>query len=148
MFKVFNFVTRTHDVATVTQTKYDDCDGENPLALATEGPASITLTTSGFNYFICTLQAGGHCNNGLRLAVNVSVATNATAPPPPTTPTPTTPVPPLPPTSPTPSPSRKWTASPSPSPSFVSSARMVVVGGAFSFLVGMIGIVVMGMLMV
>lgn len=184
-FVVFNFETRTHDVATVTQDKYEKCDGESPLDLHTEGPASITLTASGFNYFICTLQAGGHCNNGLRLAVNVNAATNVTAPPPPpppppTTPTPSPPPPPtqtplppppltqtpswppttftpspppmstpsLPPTpTPSPSPTRKWTGSPSPSPSFVSSARMVVAGASSSFVVGVFGIVVMGMVM-
>uniref|UniRef100_A0A7N0TZL8 Phytocyanin domain-containing protein n=1 Tax=Kalanchoe fedtschenkoi TaxID=63787 RepID=A0A7N0TZL8_KALFE len=122
---VFNFATGAHDVATVTKDKYDDCDGDSPMALVTQGPASITLTTSGMNYFICTVGNGNHCSAGQKLAVNVTTATSGTTPPPP------------PPSS---SPSPTGARSPPPPP---NSAHAVT--GGSSFLVGLValGLVVM-----
>ncbi|CAM8983852.1 unnamed protein product [Rhodiola kirilowii] len=84
---VFNFATGAHDVATVTKLNYDNCEDDTPLALATQGPARITLTTSGMNYFICTIS--NHCEGGQKLAVNVTATTSGTSPTPSSTPSPT-----------------------------------------------------------
>lgn len=138
MTLVFNFATGAHDVATVTKLNYDDCDDDMPIALVSAGPASINLTTAGMNYFICTI--GDHCEGGQKLAVNVSAATSGTTPSPPSA----TPSPPGATTSPPP-PSTTGTTSPPP-PATGGNSAASVAGG--SFLAGVVGAVVMGMMMV
>ncbi|XP_071742243.1 blue copper protein 1a-like [Rutidosis leptorrhynchoides] len=119
---VFNFTTGNHNVAEVSQAAYGPCTSTNPISMTTTGPASITLTTAGTHYYICTV--GGHCQIGQKLTVNVVGAATAPTTPPaaaPTTPPPTaaptpTPTPVSPPTvTPTPSPAPS-TTTPTPSP--------------------------------
>ncbi|KAI3711700.1 hypothetical protein L1987_70241 [Smallanthus sonchifolius] len=117
----FNFTTGIHDVAEVSQAAYDPCTTINPISITTTGPATVTLTTAGAHYYICTV--GTHCQIGQKLAINVSATPAAPATPPPATPTPPpVPTPVSPPTttpSPAPVPSTTTpppTSSPSPSP--------------------------------
>ncbi|KAK9069902.1 hypothetical protein SSX86_010298 [Deinandra increscens subsp. villosa] len=83
---VFNFTNGAHDVAEVSTAAYDSCTSTNPISLSTTSPTSLTLTTAGTHYYICTFTS--HCQIGQKLTINVS--TLATTPPT----TPTTPTPP------------------------------------------------------
>ncbi|CAI9262518.1 unnamed protein product [Lactuca saligna] len=150
---VFNFTNGDHDVAEVSAAAYGPCTATNPISLVTTGPASLTLTTAGTHYYICTFAS--HCQLGQKLTINVSADASTTPPsatpttpasPPTTIPTPplsapttpaspptispTTPDVPCPPTS---SPS----SSPSSPPTVVTSDRITPVpppsGGAPSF---------------
>ncbi|KAK9069901.1 hypothetical protein SSX86_010297 [Deinandra increscens subsp. villosa] len=81
---VFNFANGAHDVAEVSAAAYDPCTSTNPISLSTTSPTSLTLTTAGTHYYICTFTS--HCQIGQKLTINVSAA--ATTPPTtPTTPT-------------------------------------------------------------
>ncbi|PWA49984.1 cupredoxin [Artemisia annua] len=118
---VFNFTNGQHDVAEVTEAAYAPCTSTNPISINTTSPTSLTLTTPGAHYYICTFTS--HCQIGQKLTINVSASSTATPPsttpmipasPPPTgTPTPPsmTPTPPMTPTEPCPP-----TSSPSSSP--------------------------------
>ncbi|KAL0337478.1 UNVERIFIED_CONTAM: hypothetical protein Scaly_2022900 [Sesamum calycinum] len=115
---VFNFSTGLHDAAYVTKAGFDGCSSNSPIALATVGPASFTLNSTGEHHYICTF--GQHCSLGQKLAINVTAASTPTAPAPaPSSPTtPPTPAPtPTPTPTPTPSPSPSAPGAPSPSPS-------------------------------
>ncbi|XP_050371118.1 blue copper protein-like [Argentina anserina] len=70
---VFNFLNNSHDVAEVTKTNYESCGTSNPLSLYKNPPVRITLNTTGEHFFICTYA--DHCNNGQKLAINVSSST-------------------------------------------------------------------------
>lgn len=72
---VFNFTENQHDVAEVTNSAYDACNGTNPIFRQTSSPANITLQTVGEHYYICTFS--GHCNAGQKLAINVSRASSS-----------------------------------------------------------------------
>ncbi|XP_027123647.2 umecyanin-like [Coffea arabica] len=95
---VFNFVTNQHDVQQVPKASYDACNSNNAIGgMITDGPANVTLSSTGAHYFICTFN--GHCQAGQKLAISVSgsagtpganppartpaPATTPTAPPPP-----------------------------------------------------------------
>ncbi|KAL4564012.1 hypothetical protein LXL04_028061 [Taraxacum kok-saghyz] len=81
---VFNFTNGQHDVAEVSADAYGPCTANNPISLSTTTPTSLTLTTAGSHYYICTFTS--HCQIGQKLTINVSAA--ATTAPPSTTPTP------------------------------------------------------------
>ncbi|KAJ9548674.1 hypothetical protein OSB04_021217 [Centaurea solstitialis] len=66
---LFNFATGLHTVAEVTKEAYNNCDGQNPILLATTGPAKLTINTPGDHFYICTI--GPHCNFFLKLAIKV-----------------------------------------------------------------------------
>ncbi|GKV00703.1 hypothetical protein SLEP1_g13348 [Rubroshorea leprosula] len=51
---IFNW-TRTHNVAEVSQTDYDNYTTNNPLSIQQSSPANFTLTTSGSPCPICTV---------------------------------------------------------------------------------------------
>ncbi|XP_050216235.1 cucumber peeling cupredoxin-like [Mercurialis annua] len=91
---IFNFATGVHNVATVRLDDFSDCDtdSDDNIDLINSGPANITLTTSGMQYYICAFP--GHCLTGQKLAINVVAATTPSTPSPPSTPTPSTPPPP------------------------------------------------------
>ncbi|XP_059641606.1 umecyanin-like [Cornus florida] len=87
---IFNFSTNEHDVLQVSKVSFDACNSANAIGtLITQGPANITLTSSGDHYYICTV--GRHCQAGQKLAINVSGAPGAA--PTPSSITPTTPSP-------------------------------------------------------
>ncbi|VFQ67411.1 unnamed protein product [Cuscuta campestris] len=74
---VFKFTTGAHTVASVkTKKDYDSCTAGNPLLLESNGPATVTLNSTGEHYFICTL----HCTIGQKLTVNVSSAAKGSPP--------------------------------------------------------------------
>ncbi|KAL6286233.1 hypothetical protein ACE6H2_010623 [Prunus campanulata] len=157
---IFNFATNAHDVQQVPKASFDSCSSDNAIGSSiTTGPANVSLTSAGDNYFICTY--GTHCQSGQKLAITVSAAApgaspsapTSAPPPPPATTTPTTPSPssndpaacaPVP--SPSPSPSKagrptvKATPGSSPPPDN-SSSPSVVAGFTLSFL----SLVIMGL---
>ncbi|PWA47605.1 cupredoxin [Artemisia annua] len=128
---VFNFTNGQHDVAEVTEAAYGPCTSTNPISLNTTSPTSLTLTTPGAHYYICTFTS--HCQIGQKLTINVSASSTATPPsttsmtptsPPPTvTPTPPsmTPTPPMTPTEPCP---------PTPSPSLSPTSPPTITSGS------------------
>eukprot|EP00262_Sarcandra_glabra_P006364 TRINITY_DN18591_c0_g1_i2.p1 TRINITY_DN18591_c0_g1~~TRINITY_DN18591_c0_g1_i2.p1 ORF type:complete len:189 (+),score=15.61 TRINITY_DN18591_c0_g1_i2:95-661(+) len=85
---IFTFITGQHDVLQVPKERYDSCSGTAAIGSSiTTGPATVTLTSAGQHYFICTV--GTHCRLGQKLAV--SVVSSSTTAPPPTTPSGETP---------------------------------------------------------
>ncbi|XP_071908679.1 uncharacterized protein [Coffea arabica] len=76
---LFNFTTGSHDVAQVSRTSFDGCNSASPISLVRNGPANVTLNTTGEHYYICTFS--GHCNAGMKLAINVSAAPSTSPPP-------------------------------------------------------------------
>ncbi|XP_039165068.1 stellacyanin-like [Eucalyptus grandis] len=76
---VFNFNDGAHDVAEVTDTSFNSCDGTNTLSIFTAPPARITLATAGQHFFICTVP--GHCSLGQKVAINVTAPSPSGTPP-------------------------------------------------------------------
>ncbi|XP_010535261.1 PREDICTED: cucumber peeling cupredoxin-like [Tarenaya hassleriana] len=67
----FNFPTDIHDVLRVTKESYDECTSTNPIGdLIVNGPANVTLSSSGDHFFICTI--GRHCLSGQKLSISVT----------------------------------------------------------------------------
>ncbi|PHT42618.1 hypothetical protein CQW23_16643 [Capsicum baccatum] len=64
----FNFNTGVHTATRVNKNAFDSCNAANPIDDKTDGPAKFTLDTTGDYYFICTI----HCNQGQKLAINVT----------------------------------------------------------------------------
>ncbi|TKY54837.1 Stellacyanin protein [Spatholobus suberectus] len=136
---VFNFATGQHDVAKVTKSAYDACNGGSTLFTLTTGPASVTLNETGEQYYICTI--GTHCSLGQKLAINVSRASATPSPapqpsgsgsPPKASPVPTPTQAPAPqPSSPTPPPS----AVPAPAPGPSAGAVTFTVGDTSGWIV-------------
>ncbi|MCL7045589.1 hypothetical protein MKW94_030387 [Papaver nudicaule] len=75
---VFNFATGAHDVAKVSKEDFDSCTATNQNSIIRQGPANITLTSSGQHYFICTF--GQHCLGGQKLTINVTNDSDTEAP--------------------------------------------------------------------
>ncbi|KAI3827373.1 hypothetical protein L1987_01446 [Smallanthus sonchifolius] len=136
------FTTNLHEVVAAN---YEPCTSTNPIYLATTIPDSLTLTTAGTHYYICTFPS--HCQIGQKLTINVSTsATTPTTPasPPTTTPPSTTPTTPASPPTTTPTPPSATptepcppTSSPTPSPlsppTFTSDNMTPPSNGASSF---------------
>lgn len=109
-----------HDVAEVTKSSYDACNGASPISQQNSSPANFTLQTAGEHYYICTFT--GHCNANQKLAINVSRASSPAPQPSPGSPAPT----------PVPAP----TLAPQPSPSPSSSPAPTPVRGPQTYTVG------------
>ncbi|MQI72042.1 hypothetical protein EI017_25105, partial [Escherichia coli] len=78
---VFNFANGQHNVAKVTKSAFDACNGGGTtLFTLTDSPASVSLNQTGQQYFICTV--GGHCSSGQKLAINVTRKASTTSPAP------------------------------------------------------------------
>lgn len=76
VFLVFNFVTGRHDVLQVPKDSFDACTTDNAIGTSlTDGPAHVTLNSTGDHYYICTI--GNHCKLGQKLAVTVSGGSGA-----------------------------------------------------------------------
>nr|XP_034918835.1 umecyanin-like [Populus alba]TKS10361.1 hypothetical protein D5086_0000084190 [Populus alba] len=73
----FTFSTGVHDVATVSKSDYDNCNVASQSNVLTTGPATITLTATGNQYYLCTFS--NHCTRGQKLAI--TVAASSTPPP-------------------------------------------------------------------
>ncbi|XP_014507218.1 blue copper protein [Vigna radiata var. radiata] len=76
---VFNFTNGQHDVAKVTKSAYDACNGASTIFTLLSGPATVTLNETGEQYYICTF--GSHCSLGQKLTVNVVNRASATPSP-------------------------------------------------------------------
>nr|GLL29232.1 umecyanin-like [Ipomoea trifida] len=67
----FNFMTGRHDVLEVAKESFDACTTDKAIGTSlTDGPAHVTLNSTGVHYYICTI--GAHCKLGQKLAVTVS----------------------------------------------------------------------------
>ncbi|KAL9326203.1 hypothetical protein ACSQ67_006848 [Phaseolus vulgaris] len=123
---VFNFTTGQHDVAKVTKSAYDACNGATTLFTLTTGPASVVLNETGEQYYICSF--GTHCSLGQKLTINVvnrNSATPSPAPQPSRSGSPPT-------ASPVPTP----TQAPTPAPSTVPAPAPGPSSGPVTFTVG------------
>ncbi|XP_011017784.1 PREDICTED: umecyanin-like [Populus euphratica] len=95
----FTFSAGVHDVATVSESDYDNCNVASQSNVLTSGPATITLNATGNQYYFCTFS--NHCTRGQKLAITVAASGTPSTPSPPGTPptTPSTSPPPPPPSS-------------------------------------------------
>ncbi|OMP00069.1 Plastocyanin-like protein [Corchorus olitorius] len=83
---VFNFGTNEHDVVQVPKASFDACSDDNKIGdVITTGPANMTLSATGEQYYIRTI--GRHCLAGQKLAITVVATADSPLPPSPTTPT-------------------------------------------------------------
>nr|GMC84872.1 uclacyanin-3-like [Ipomoea batatas] len=85
---VFNY-GGSHGVDVVSKDDYDNCNAGNAIQSYTGGATTIKLSKSGPMYFICPTI--GHCQGGMKLAINVdsgSSAAPAGSPPATATPSP------------------------------------------------------------
>ncbi|KAL8265461.1 hypothetical protein R6Q59_023591 [Mikania micrantha] len=65
---IFNFTSEKHNVAEVSAAAYNSCTFTNPTTVV-NSPASVTLTTTGNHFYVCTLAS--HCKEGQKLSINV-----------------------------------------------------------------------------
>ncbi|XP_037438049.1 blue copper protein-like [Triticum dicoccoides] len=73
---VFNYTRKAHTVTEVNDSGYSACSGANSLSNDDSGATTVTLTMAGVHYFICDVP--GHCPNGMKLTVTVTVAGGST----------------------------------------------------------------------
>ncbi|KAK3445962.1 hypothetical protein EUGRSUZ_A01733 [Eucalyptus grandis] len=99
----------SHDVTEVNKAEYDSCQATSPIKTSTGGSTTVSLTSPGKRYFICSTP--GHCTAGMKLEVDTLAATSSPPPAVPATPPSTSPAT-LPPTSPATPPQRSPAASP------------------------------------
>ena len=79
VFAVFNFTTND-DVVRVSKRSFDLCSDDDEIGDDIDnGPATILLSTPGEYYFISNEDR--HCQQGQKLAINVSAAAGPMAPP-------------------------------------------------------------------
>ncbi|KAA0058752.1 mucin-5AC [Cucumis melo var. makuwa] len=89
---VFNFRTREDDLVRVTKQSFDLCNDDGEIGDDIDhGPATIPLLTPGEYYFIS--NEDGHCQQGQKLAINVTAAAPGPMTPPSSNPPPSTPRP-------------------------------------------------------
>lgn len=62
---VFNFTTGVHNVAVVSLSAHDRCDGSGPYQLYTNGPAIVPLNLPGLYCFISTI--GSDCQSFMQM---------------------------------------------------------------------------------
>ncbi|KAK7295892.1 hypothetical protein VNO77_51157 [Canavalia gladiata] len=116
----------THAVDEVSENDYNSCSSSNAIKNYQGGNTKIPLSSTGKRYFLC--PTAGHCDGGMKLAINVVGA--ASSPPSGTPPSGTTPSTPSPPSE-SGTPATNTTTSPSPKPN-----GAVTVSTAFNLLVG------------
>ncbi|CAK9310396.1 unnamed protein product [Citrullus colocynthis] len=77
---VFNFTTDLDEVTRVSKRSFDLCRDDDEIGDSIEtGPATIPLSSPGEYYFISPEDR--HCQQGQKLAINVSAAAGPMAPP-------------------------------------------------------------------
>jgi hypothetical protein len=59
-----------HNVVEVTADDYEACSTANPVMFDNSGLTTVALTAPGKRYFIC--GGPGHCQNGMKVEVNVA----------------------------------------------------------------------------
>lgn len=87
---MFNFTTELDDVTKVPKGSFDLCSDDNEIGDSIEvGPATIVLSAPGEHFFISSEDR--HCQQGQKLAINVTgtVASRPPMPPSANPPTPT-----------------------------------------------------------
>ncbi|CAH9106761.1 unnamed protein product [Cuscuta europaea] len=108
----FDFKSGEHNVVEVSRDSFETCTTNIAIsAPITDGPARLTLNSTGDHFYICSV--GSHCLLGQKLAI--TVVSDATTPPAPNSCTP--PSPPTSPASPAPSPSVPSPSNPATGPS-------------------------------
>ncbi|OIW18584.1 hypothetical protein TanjilG_13336 [Lupinus angustifolius] len=75
---VFNFANGQHDVAKVTKSDFDACNGGSAIFTITTSPAIVTLNETGEQYYICAFT--GHCSAGQKLTIKVTQKASTNAP--------------------------------------------------------------------
>lgn len=75
---VFNYDS-SHTVDLVSSTDYNTCAIGNSIASYNSGTTTITLNTTGSQYFICGVM--GHCSGGMKLKIDVSSTVSPSAAP-------------------------------------------------------------------
>nr|GMC90949.1 uclacyanin-3-like [Ipomoea batatas] len=76
---VFNY-GGSHGVDVVSKDNYDNCNAGNAIQSYTGGATTIKLSKSGPMYFICPTI--GHCQTGMKLAINVDSPSSGSDSPP------------------------------------------------------------------
>lgn len=85
---MFNFTTDRDDVTRVPKGSFDLCSDDNEIGDSIEiGPATILLSSPGEYYFISSEDR--NCQQGQKLAINVTANPRAPTPPPANVPPPT-----------------------------------------------------------
>ncbi|XP_022145061.1 uncharacterized protein LOC111014575 [Momordica charantia] len=88
---VFNFATNAHDVVRVPKASFDACSDDDEIGRDIEiSPATVLLSIPGEYYFISSKD--GQCQQGMKLAINVTGAAASGPAAPPTTTRPAPPV--------------------------------------------------------
>lgn len=73
---VFIYSSPFHSVLEVSKAAHDSCSTSNALKSYTGGSSTVALDSAGAKYFIC--GTGGHCAQGMKLAVNVGTSRSPT----------------------------------------------------------------------
>uniref|UniRef100_A0A7N0TFH8 Phytocyanin domain-containing protein n=1 Tax=Kalanchoe fedtschenkoi TaxID=63787 RepID=A0A7N0TFH8_KALFE len=81
---VFRYLPN-HDVLEVSKADYDSCSPDSPINSDNSGSTTISLKSIGKRYFICGTI--GHCDQGMKLAVD-TLGSSSSPPPPAATPPP------------------------------------------------------------
>ncbi|CAA2973989.1 uclacyanin 1-like [Olea europaea subsp. europaea] len=76
-----------HDVLEVSKPDFDSCRANNPINSHSGGSTVITLSSQGKRYFTC--GTAGHCDQGMKLEIDI-VAASAPPPATPSAPPPAT----------------------------------------------------------
>ena len=77
---LFRYSRAAHNVVEVSKADYDACSASSPIATFQTGNDIVPLTATGSRYFICGVP--GHCDNGMKVRINVEEATPSGAPSP------------------------------------------------------------------
>ncbi|XP_009758781.1 mavicyanin [Nicotiana tabacum] len=131
----------SHSVDVISKDDYDNCNTGNALESYSDGKTTIKLSKAGPMYFTCS--AFGHCQSGMKLAVDVkdSSSTPSTPSTTPSTPSTTPSTPSDSPTTPTPevgnTPSKSTPVTPNGAAGVMGKTMVgfsVVLGAVFAFI--------------
>ncbi|GAA0167008.1 hypothetical protein Leryth_020054 [Lithospermum erythrorhizon] len=75
---VFQYKPEYHNVMQVTHAEFRACNVSSSISTHTTGNDSITITTPGHHFFLCSVP--GHCQAGQKVDINV-LNSASTAPP-------------------------------------------------------------------
>ena len=88
-FAVFKYSEPSHTVVEVSGADFKTCSKPENAMVLTTGQDQVTLSEAGRRWFVCGV--GAHCQNGMKVRIDVLAAEEAAAgpsavPPPPTSP--------------------------------------------------------------
>lgn len=78
IFAAFTYSPELHDVVEASRAGYDACSSANNISASRTGNDVVALTAVGTRYFLCGLT--GHCDSGMKIRVDVVVASAAAGP--------------------------------------------------------------------